>query len=98
LHPRGFCLRLRARSLDLRAVSRAGSPARIPVGRLDHGHASVAPVDACRHRAHGSSFAQAGGAPDMMDTATLEMEIRRRIAVGGPMPLATDMEFCLAGP
>jgi NADH dehydrogenase [ubiquinone] 1 alpha subcomplex assembly factor 7 len=34
----------------------------------------------------------------MMDTTTLEAEIRRRIAVGGPMPVAQYMEFCLTDP
>src|SRR5207249_11636966 len=71
LHPRRVYLWLRARAIGWRSVSRAGSPARIPVGRLDHGHATVGAVDACGHRAHGGSLAQGGGAADMMEIAPL---------------------------
>ena len=68
------------------------------MGRADHGNAAVAAVDARGHRAHGGGHAKGDGAADMTEIVTLEVEIRRRIAVGGPMPVAHYMELCLTDP
>src|SRR5262249_38390602 len=97
-HSRRLQLRLRRRALHLRTFSRARSPARLPVGRLDDGHAAVVAIDARRHRSDGSGHAKGGGTADMTDIVPLETEIRRRIAVGGAMAVAQYMELCLTDP
>ena len=73
--------------------------ARLSLGRADHGHAAVHSADARRHR-HSHFRADATNRNRKMadDDAPLESEIRRLIAVAGPMPVADYMRLCLSHP
>src|SRR5262249_32258244 len=94
-HPRRLRAVLWVRSLVQRILSRARSPARFPVGRPHHGHAALAADDPRRRTHHLARAARAGARPGM---TPLEAEIRRMIAVDGPMSVATFMAVCLGHP
>src|SRR5262249_13181051 len=97
-HPRRVRARLWHRALGLRALPRARSATRLPVGRLDHGNAAVGAADARRHHHHRRGPAAQAGQADMTEIGPLEAEIRRRIEVGGPMAVVQYMQLCLTHP
>ena len=92
--------RLRRRPHHLRIVPRARRAARLSLGRPHHGHAAVAAADPRRHRLHRRRAAAREPVASMMadERSPLEAEIRRLIAVAGPMPVADYMPLCLTHP
>ena len=93
---RGVRRRLCGGALVLRIVSRTRPAAWLSLGRSHHGHAAVAAVAARRPCLHCHCAAARTIAANVMSEMTpLEAEIRRLIAIAGPMPLAQYMTLCL---
>ena len=90
---------LRHRAHHRRIFPRTRRAARLPVGRRDHGPASVHPAVPGRARLHRLCAETSRRAQLMTDAMSpLESEIRRRIAAAGPMPVREYMALCLADP
>src|SRR5262249_19392759 len=92
-HPRRVRAVLWPRALVERILPRTGYPARVPVGRADHGHPAVDPDDPRRRAHHLARAARAGAG-----MTPLEAELRRIIATDGPISVATYMRLCLGHP
>src|SRR5437016_3013630 len=98
---RRLCARLRHRPRVLRAVSGARSAARLSAGGPPHhGDAAVAAADACGHRFHHGRAQNRRATAELMadQLPPLDAEIRKRIAIAGPMPVGQYMRLCLTHP
>ena len=93
-----FAIGYALRALVLRVVPRAGRAARLPVGRAHDGHAAVGPAVS---RSASCCIVIALKRPPrtaLHDMTPLEAEIRRIIAIDGPIPVDRYMELCLGHP
>src|SRR3954447_10587984 len=98
--PRQLHRVLRGGAHRRRILPRAGPAARIPVGRIDHGHAAVGADDRCGDHPDRAGMAArtARATFELGYVVTLQAELKRLIASSGPMPVWRYMELCLTHP